>query len=387
MKPLKKTDKPPQPKPTHTVLGKKDIDASDGALQRLRLQLLTLPQREEVRNQRIRLLIDLATIYWRRVEYPAAISVWKQIITLTQTDKDPMPLALAYTMLSTIYAHSGEIANAVENAKRGLIYAPQDPNIMYGLANAYDFAGEEEQVLKWLRRILATHPDFDKAYEQMSRIHLRHSEFALAEQYLRKALAIDPTSDTALNELGNLLVYLERFEEALVQYKTSQEVNPDRSTAFNNIGYCYYRWGNLKEAKRWMERRIEVNVTDAISAYIVLGVIARNVPGDKARAESDAHFDKAMEVYKSKKAHLMGNRLIEHDACRALILTGLGDEAARAAWQFVLASPDTKHVNPLPWTDWLYCLRLLAQSPHATPQANEMIEMLKQYLAENGPTF
>jgi 4-hydroxyphenylacetate 3-monooxygenase len=369
----------PVPKSTALAIKAETADDRDDEVHRIRLQLRTLPQNEAENGPRMQLLMNLAQIYWQRMEYPSAISAWRQIAALAQMEKEPVPLALAYTMLSTLYIHSGDSVNAVQCAKRALVYTPQDPNVMLGLANALDFAGEEEEVCQWLQRILAEHPDFFEAHEQLGCIHFRHGAFDLAEQAFRKALELEPTAETAMNELGNLLVFLERFDEALLQYQEAQKVHPTSTTSFGNIGYCYYRWGNLGEAQQWLERRVELDPSDALSASIILGIITRCSTGDAALQASDTHFQRALAIYNSKKALMMGGRLIEHDACRALILTGMGDKEANAAWQFVLDSSDINHVSPGAWADWLYSLRLLAPSPHATSVVNEMLNLLEHH--------
>lgn len=360
----------------------REIDSSDSALHRVRHQLLSLPQHESMNRPRIGVLVELASIYWHRADYPAAISVWQQAIALMQKENQPDALAIAYTSLATTYAHSGDPANAVENAKRAVVHAPHNTAVIYGLASAYDFAGEEAQTFSWLRRALSYDGGFVLAYEYLGRLHFRRGEFEQAEQFLRKAIDLDPNAETATNELGSLLVTLGRFDEAMAQYKAAHRRDPKHPIAINNIGYCYFRMGKVEEAKEWLERRIRAKPEDALATYLLLGVIERaspNANNAKVRNQSNAHFQQALKIYQSKKASLHFSRLIEHDAIHALVLTGMDDGDAMPAWQRILLSPDTKFVGKGSWGDWFYILRALAKSPQPPQKIEEIIELLTQY--------
>jgi tetratricopeptide (TPR) repeat protein len=350
---------------------------SEAALQRTRMQLMLLPPGEATQRQRNRLLVDLAHIYWRQHNYPAAINAWRQVIDAARKEDDRDILGTAYTALATTYAHSGDTDNAVHFAKQGLAYSPHNVNLMYGLANAYDFAGDIDNAFRWVRRAITQDASFQMAYELLGRLHFRRGEYALAEQYLEKALELDDESTVAMNELGNMYTVMRRYQEALALFHRARRAEPHNPTAHNNIGYCYMRMGKLDEAKRWFDQRVKMKPDDALSAQIGLGLVVRSLPGANALAQSEYHFRQGIEIHKSQKARLLGSRLIEHDARRALALTGLDGAQGLAAWQEVAAQPAFGLVGPGPLSDWQIGLRLLADSPFPPTYLDEIASLIK----------
>jgi tetratricopeptide (TPR) repeat protein len=360
-----------------SIYSQHQAEFSDAMLQQVRTQLVMLPLHERTRRERGRLLSHLAGIYWRQGKYREAINVWQQVIEIARQENDREILATAYSALATTYAHSGDSESAVRYAKQGLAYSPHNVKLMYALALAFDFAGDEQNTLTWLRRAITQDPAFQIAYEQLGRLHFRRGRFGEAEQFLHKALELDPISTVGLNELGNLYVAWKRFEEAFVQFHRARELEPDNPTAYNNIGNAYLRMGKLDEARRWFERRVQIKPADALSAHLGLGVIYRTLPGDKAARQSAEHFHQVLVVHASDKARLLSDRILEHDARRALALTGLDDPETLTAWQAVVTHPDLPQIGPGPRSDWLHSLTLLAQAPNPPREVETVLALLR----------
>lgn len=366
------------PKRTKIRYSASDAEYSEAALAQTRLQLVMMPLNDATRRDRAGVLIQLASIYWRQGKYPEATNVWRQVIELARQDGNRDALGTAYAALATTYAHSGDTLNALQYAKQGLAYSPHNVILMYTLANAFDFAGDDANAFSWLRRALTQDPGFQIAYEHLGRIHFRRGEFDAAEKFLRKALELEPDSTVALNELGNMYVTLQRYDEALQQFHLARRYEPDNPTAYNNIGNCYLRMGKFDDARRWFEQRVKMKPVDALSAYIGLGLIFRRLPGEKARAQSDAHFRSALEVHQGEKARLLGGRLIEHDARRALALTALDGTEGLAAWLAVLDHPEFPIVGPGPRSDWQFGLEVLAHAPQPPAAIGKILALLAQ---------
>lgn len=357
--------------------------ADEHDLQQARLKLLTLPKHPATENARSRALVDLASIYWRTGDYVAAVAVWQQQIKVAEAQGDKTALAMLHAALAGTYAHSGDATKAIETAKQALIYDPRNLQALYALSMAYDAAGDYDNSLRWARRLLTFAPDFQMAYEQIGGIYCRLGDFAQAEKYLRRALELDPKSITGLNELGNMYIAQARYTEALAQFDAAQRAHRDEPNSHNNRGNCYLHMGRLAEARRSYEQRIKLYPADAFSAHIGMGVIERQDPTPQARERSDAHFRRALEIHASKEARLLA-RLLEHEARRALALTGLGDEQALVVWQAVLADPQLASVGPGACKDWLFVAEKLAHCPHPPPRIAEIVALLAPLVQKPG---
>lgn len=352
-----------------------EAEFSDAALQQARLRLLMLPPGDAARNERVRAITQMASIYWFRHQFDEAISLWLQLIEQAKQFNDTAILAICYATLATTYSHKGDYDAAILNAKRALVYDPNNPLVILMMGDAFDAKGDDANALFWWRRLLKMHPDFQTTYEYLGSLHYRRGEFVEAERYLLKALQLEPDSDTSLNELGNLYVTSERFEEALAIFKRALEFDPANSNAFNNIGNCYLKMGRYEDARRAMEKRIQLSPANALAANIGLGLIYRTQPGEDALEKSKMHFRRALEIQTSGRALLLTRR-IEHEARRALAQLGADDPASVAAWREVLTKPEIRSVGVGPIKDWRLSVALLQQAPQPPLGVDEVAALL-----------
>ncbi len=371
MKPAKRFHAPKQTPPEKH----KDMDISDGALQQARMKVLMLPQNAMFNRQRGRALTDLASIYWKRLEFDEAISIWKQLINMSHQENDRAALGLSYAALATTYSQKGEYLLAIENAKKALAYEPNVPTVMHMLGSAYDAAGDDDNAFLWWRRLIKQHPTFQFTYEMIGGLHFRRGEFVEAEKFLLKALELEPESDVGINELGNMYVTLGRYEEALARFRDAMRLHPDSASAYNNAGNCYMKMGRYEESRRMYLKRIEVRARDALSAHIGLGMISRLEPTPKALEASVRYFQRGLEIYKSGKARLLA-RIIEHEARGAIILTGLSDPSCVEVWQTLLQNSEIAKVGVGPVIDWRFSVDLMRKSPHPPAQIEEVAQIL-----------
>lgn len=335
-------------------------DISDGALQRKRTELITLPFQPATENQRGKLLVDLAALYWKRGDFAPALDLWQQLLKLAEADQNPAFQARIHAVLALTHAHNGAAAKAVEHAQRALLFDPFSKEALFAMGLACDYNGDYAQAVAWLARLQQQEPALPHAYEAMGSIYMRWGKFAEAEQQLRHALALAPTDEVTLNELGNLYVSLGRYQEAQELFKKAIQLEPKQASAYNNLGNCYLRMGKTEDARRLYEKRVQLRPEDALWACIGLGILYRTFTGEKAPVRSQQWFTQALTIHSSGEARLLTGRLIEHEVRRALILTGLDDAEALPLWLALMANPEIQYVGRGSWEDWLFCLRLLA---------------------------
>lgn len=374
-----KPQRPPRsPLPKQTTPSGEDI--SDGMLQRKRTELITLPLHPVTENQRSKVLVDLAGLYWKRGDFAPALDVWQQLLKMAEAEKNTEFQAKIHAVLALTHAHNGASAKAVEHAQRALIFDPHSKEALFAMGLACDFNGDYAKAIEWLQRLQKQDPDFHHVYEAMGSIYMRWGRAAEAEQSLRHALTLAPEEDVTLNELGNFYVSVGRYPEAQELFKKAIRLKPQMASAYNNLGNCYLRMGKLDEARRLYEKRVQVRPADALWACIGLGILYRIFLGDKALAQSQRWFNQALAIYAGKEARLLSGRLIEHDVRHALILTGLDDPEGLPLWTALMANAELNHVGRGSWDDWLFCLRLLADCQRPPAQVQQIIPLVaKQF--------
>jgi len=367
-----KSQRPPLRKRT-TPSGE---DISDYVLQRKRGELITLPIHPATENQRGKLLVDIAGLYWKRGDFAPALDVWQQLLKMAEAEKNGEFQAKIHAVLALTHAHNGAPVKAVEHAQRALISDPYSKEALFAMGLACDYNGEYAKAIEWLQRLQKQEPDLPHVYQAMGSIYMRWGKFAEAEQHLRQALTLEPNDDVALNELGNFYVSAHRYQEAQELFKKAMRLDPKMSSAYNNLGNCYLRMGKFDDARKLYEKRVQVRPEDALWACIGLGILYRSFPGDKALAQSKRWFEQALTIHASKEARLLTGRLAEHDVRRALILTGLDDPEGLAVWSTLMTNEELQYVGLGVWDDWLFALHLLADSHRPPMQVQQIIPLV-----------
>ena len=86
-----------------------------------------------------------------------------------------------------------------------------------------------------------------------------------AEQSVREALRREPENPTVLNFLGYLLAdHNRRLDEALGMIRRAVEKDPDNGAFVDSMGWVYYRLGRLQDARKELERAVNLTGGDAV---------------------------------------------------------------------------------------------------------------------------
>lgn len=370
-------------------------DISDAHLERVRLQLVMLPQGPMGDRQRKQILLELATVYWARNEYPAALSVWQQLLKIVDEEKDPVFQGMALAAIAVCYAHSGDADVAIEHAQRALVFNPHNAEALLAMGIAYDFAGDYANALLWLERLIRYHPTFQQAYVFLGAIFVRLAQYDVAETHFKKAAELgdgqrqsqdwSQDDESALNGLGNMYIMQGRYEEADKVFKKLINRYPDRPLTYNNLGNCYLHMGRLQDAKRTYEKRVRMRPDDALWTVIGLGLIYGTIPKERALARSKGYFQKAHDIFESQQARMLAGRLIEHDALGAIALIGLDSADALSAWEAIMTNPDSQLVGPGMWSEWLFTLSMLADGVQPPTCIQTAIALHKKHCPAEAP--
>lgn len=199
-------------------------------------------------------------------------------------DPDNIP---AIRGMATLALRSGDYAEAVMYVERALAAAPEDPNLHYTAALAFERLGESERAQEHLaasRRGEAQRPAIEAPPEILA-LRGRGARAALAAgtqlleqgRYQEAILALseaadrDPGSADAHNSLGAALEQGGRPEEARFRYERAVALAPDLAVARLNLGVLLGRLGDLDGAVEHLEAAVRLDPGRA-DAHVALGV-------------------------------------------------------------------------------------------------------------------
>ncbi len=170
----------------------------------------------------------------------------------------------AYLLEAALWQEDREDARELEAFARGLAAFPDEPEILYARA------------LAWERR----------------------DDIARAEADLRRVLVIHPDSVAALNALGYTLAdRTTRYDEALELIDRARAAEPDNAAIVDSYGWVLYRLGRTEEALVELQRAFTLQKDAEIAAHVgeVLWVLGR-------REEALRHFEDARRLDADSRA-------------------------------------------------------------------------------------
>ncbi|MCM2335602.1 MAG: tetratricopeptide repeat protein, partial [Pseudomonas sp.] len=164
----------------------------------------------------------------------------------------------AYLLESELRQRDKSLDGELDAFARGLAAFPDNPDLLYARALAYE----------------------------------RRDDIPRAEADLRRILVSDPDSVAALNALGYTLAdRTTRYQEALEMIDRARTAQPDNAAIIDSYGWVLYRLGRNEEALVELRRAFTMQKDAEIAAHLgeVLWVLGRK---DEARK----YFDEARKL-------------------------------------------------------------------------------------------
>ena len=132
-----------------------------------------------------------------------------------------------------------------------------------------DRAGRHAEALAVLDASISRTPDNAELLYARGMTHERMDNFSAAEQDLRKVMALRPDSPNAFNALGYTLADRnQRLPEARELISKALALSPDSGAIQDSMGWVEYRLGNLKEARRWLEKAFVAEPQAEVAAHL-----------------------------------------------------------------------------------------------------------------------
>jgi tetratricopeptide (TPR) repeat protein len=153
-----------------------------------------------------------------------------------------------------IYSDSGDARQAIEVLDQGEIQYPDNVDIRYAIASAYEEGGQVSEALRELKRILKSRPDDPAALNAYGYTLADHNrELGHARTLIERAYAAAPKNAAILDSLGWVLYRQGHPEQALTYLSTAY--SDDRGGDITaHYGEVLWQVGRRDEAERiWSE--------------------------------------------------------------------------------------------------------------------------------------
>ena len=175
---------------------------------------------------------------------------------------------------------------------RGLARRPDNPMILYNLANTFAALGDIAQAISHYERALAGDPNYVDAHINLGNLLAQHGRGDDALGHFEAAATLRPNSAEAHNNLAFLLNERKRFLEARAHLEKALAIRPDYTHARNNMGNALLAMGLASEAIEFYRTAIALD-PEYVNAWNNLS----NALGDKGNYEDAlAAVDQALAL-------------------------------------------------------------------------------------------
>ena len=198
---------------------------------------------------------DLATLYYRRREYAAAIENYRRALKL-QPDR-----ALLHFNLGSAYEREGRHEEAVAELRKAVALDPADAEAHMSLGLELDALGDVAGAIAEDQRALDIRPEYGDACANLAVLRMKEKDYPAAVDLLHRAIAIDPQSFEAHFNLGVAYNYSNRYAEASEALKKAIEVapmHPGIYLAHFHLGVSYAQMNSTAAAAREFSKALEL---------------------------------------------------------------------------------------------------------------------------------
>lgn len=210
---------------------------------------------------------NIATAYQELKAFDKAAEAYKKFIA-----SGPRQPFDAYNRLGLCQVELEQYDDAVVSFQEALKGIPDDVNIMYKLAQAYEKAGQLEQAEETYYKLAELSPKDARIY--FNTVITMYNGAKMPEkaaEAARKMIALNPNDPDALFNLGFMLVQMKKFEEAIEVLDRVIALTPEMEYAHLNKGFSLYSMKRYSEAIKAYTNTVELFPENA-DAWMFLGM-------------------------------------------------------------------------------------------------------------------
>jgi tetratricopeptide (TPR) repeat protein len=163
--------------------------------------------------------------------------------------------------------------NAAKAAfEKAIEYEPELFKAYYKLAQINEQLDDQQTALKNYTTAIDKGPRFLEAYNALGRLYAelgyREQSVQVLQEALKVALPGTEEEAQAHHLLGTVLQEQKKFDDAVREFKAALAVVPGMRDALFSLGWTYQLQGNKDEAKRYLQKFVDVAGAEAPAHYV-----------------------------------------------------------------------------------------------------------------------
>jgi len=229
----------------------------------------------------------------------------------------PENVANAYRNLGLARFNASQFDAAAAAFIEALKSQPQDQNINYSLAQAYEKGGKLDKAEEVYKNLALLSPkDADRWYSLILNMYARANQPAKAIEAAKKIVELKPNDEQSLYNLGYMYQQNLKYQEAIDAYKQALAVKPTYEYAHFQIGFCNYQMKKYKEAAEGFKKFVEL-MPDSADGWFYMGICYMQVKDFNSALEPIKKATELKPDYGTAYFNLAVVYLNLHDNCSA----------------------------------------------------------------------
>lgn len=174
--------------------------------------------------------------------------------------------------LGTVLVELKDWNNAKQAFEKAIALEPELFKAYYKLAQANEQLDDQQSALKNYTAAIEKGPRFLEAYNALGRLYADLNYLDQSVQVLTEALkvALPGTEEEAQAHhlLGTVYQQQKKFNDAVREFKAALAVVPGMRDALFSLGWTYQLMGQKDEAKRYLQKFVDVAGAEAPAHYV-----------------------------------------------------------------------------------------------------------------------
>ena len=167
----------------------------------------------------------------------------------------------------TALSRSQESDRVIALMRRLAAEYPGQPEAEYAVALAASIVKRLDVAEQEALQLIENHPDLEKGYILLSRVHVSNGDKPAARQVLEQAVNAYPNSALLHSAYGRLLIDLQEVEPAYQQFLALRELSPNQPEVHLSLGVLALQLEKLGESRGHLLKNLELDPKSNEAAY------------------------------------------------------------------------------------------------------------------------
>jgi serine/threonine protein kinase/tetratricopeptide (TPR) repeat protein len=222
--------------------------------------------------------------------------------------------------LRSVYAATGQMAQAIVELKRAQELAPNSDESYRRLGTAYMDAGQTEQAIHALKKAVELNPYYWVNLNALGIAYLKTGDYDKALKEFRQVAQMEPQNQIGFSNVGTVYMSMGRYEESIAPLETAMKLSP-QPDVISNLGTSYFYLHRYSDAVKQFEKAVDLNPSDET----IMGNLADGYRAAGQLEKANAAYDKAIAL--AYKALRVNPRSASTMGDLALYFAKKGDQA------------------------------------------------------------